>query len=432
MYRNLTAPFTVSELSIALNTSKLNRSPGCDGIPYEFYRQFWEIIAPHFLAMINEVLSNGLLLPSQGKATIRLIPKIPNPKKVTDYRPISLLNTDYKLLASAIAGRLRKTLPFALQNHQKGGVPGRFMHDSLSMYRDVIEHVSQKKKSKNGNRTTAAILAYDLEKAYDLVDRQILWKIMTAMGYPKQFIDWLKTLYSIIELCPLNGSTAVGTVNGAQSVRQGCPLSIHLFAIYIEPLLVRIARNIDGIDIHGERIKVRAYVDDLTVFVSSNADILGACQVIDEYCSWTNARVNKSKTKLLGLGDWAVDNNPRPEQELRRSNVAQVSRASIYDSDIEGSNPITGSPFSPITAANNRISWPVDWITQVTQLKLLGITFTSNISQTTKLNWQSTHQKMIGILTLNNQRNFTFHGCVLFIKQQVLSQAIHIAHVLPC
>jgi hypothetical protein len=106
-------------------------------------------------------------------------------------------------------------------------------------------------------------------KSFTYINRDILWEIMSAMGYPSLYTDWIKTLNSITQLCPRNGSTIVGTINDVQSVRQGCPLSIHLFAIFLEPLLVRLADSIVSFDLHGVQVKVRACVDDLTVFVSS-------------------------------------------------------------------------------------------------------------------------------------------------------------------
>lgn len=70
------------------------------------------------------ILERGAVLPSQGEAAMKLIPKIRNPMRISDYRPISVLNTDYKLIASVLAHRLRKLLPKALQMHQKGGSLG--------------------------------------------------------------------------------------------------------------------------------------------------------------------------------------------------------------------------------------------------------------------------------------------------------------------
>ena len=255
----LVVPFSVEEINNALRATKKNKAQGTDGIPFEFYLKFWDVIGVHFLEMMNCVLEKRKLQPSQGRAAIRLVPKIPTPSKITDYRPISLLNTDYKLIASVLAFRLRKSLQNSLDSHQKGGVPGRYIFDSLCLIRDAIDNTGRKSKEASSLKP-AAIIAYDLEKAYDLVNRDVLWEVMTAMGYPPLFVDWLKTLYSITELCPLNGNDIVGTVDNAQSVRQGCPLSVHLFALYIEPLLVGLSRGIDGIEHYGKRIKVRAYI----------------------------------------------------------------------------------------------------------------------------------------------------------------------------
>jgi len=416
----LVVPFTVEEINNALRATKKNKAPGTDGIPFEFYLKFWDVIGVHFLEMMNCVLGKRKLQPSQGRAAIRLVPKIPTPSKITDYRPISLLNTDYKLIASVLAFRLRKSLQNSLDSHQKGGVPGRYIFDSLCLIRDAIDNTGRKSKEASSLKP-AAIIAYDLEKAYDLVNRDVLWEVMTAMGYPPLFVDWLKTLYSITELCPLNGNDVVGTVDNAQSVRQGCPLSVHLFALYIEPLLVCLSRGIDGIEHYGKRIKVRAYVDDLVVFASSMKDVRRACEIILEFCAWTNARINKGKTKLLGLGSWNIRNFPQ-------SLVAQSAAASAGVPKVNSSIPSK----STLNETRLKRTWPYDWITQVDELKILGITFSSETKTTVKNNWQRQFNIIQNILITNTHRHFTFYGRVLFIKQHVLSQLVHIAHVLPC
>ena len=188
----------------------------------------------------------------------------------------------------------------------------KFIFDSLCLYRDAIEETARKAKIpvKNGNNLIefgAAIISFDLEKAYDLVNRDVLWEILGVMGYPTTFIGWLQTLYAVTTISPLNGNMIVGDIEEAQSLRQGCPLSMHLFAIYIEPLLARLSVNIDGIDLNGQNVAVRGFVDDLVVFASSDYDIVTSCSIVDEFCSWTKARVNKSKSHLLGLGAWDFD-----------------------------------------------------------------------------------------------------------------------------
>ena len=121
------------------------------------------------------------------------------------------------------------------------------------------------------------------------------------MGYPSQFIDRLKPIFSITQLCPLNGSSILGTIDEAQPVRQGCPLSIHLFRINLEPLLVRLSNTVAGYSLNGEGIRVRAYVDDLVVFVSSHIDILRACKTIEEFCAGTKANPGTRRRAGVGL-----------------------------------------------------------------------------------------------------------------------------------
>ena len=398
----ITSPISIQEISRALIDTHANKAPGIDGIPYEFNSKFWVTIGPHFLTMVNYVLENGSVLASQGKAAIRLIPKTLSPKTLSDYRPISLLNCDYKLIASVLANRLRPTLVYTLGEHQKGGVPGRYISDSLCLYRDIIDETSRKSRIKITRDSRpieygAAIIGFDLEKAYDLVNRDVLWEILKEMGYPQTFISWLRALYSTTTLAPLNGKRIVGDIDDVQSIRQGCPLSIHLFAPYIEPLLTRLSLNLDGIELNGCKVAVRGYVDDLAVFAASDYDIVTSCKIIDEFCQWTHARVNKSKSQLLGLGAW--DWESQVEKEL---------------------------------AKHPKRVWPVQWLKPVRSMKLLGINFTSTTASTTELNWENTYNKMVGVLTSNAHRNFTLYGRVIFIKQHVLSLSVYLAHVLPC
>ena len=173
--------------------------------------------------------------------------------------------------------------------HQKGGVPGRYIFDSLCLYRDVIEEAAQRAEGpdfcpythRRREKFGAAIIAFDFEKTYDLVNRGLLWTIMETMGFPSRYVSWLQALYSITVLSPMNGNTPVGDITDVGSLRQGCPLSVHLFAIFIEPLLVALTNNLEGILLHGHKVAVRGFVDDTAVFVKTDKDITTACQLVE-------------------------------------------------------------------------------------------------------------------------------------------------------
>jgi hypothetical protein len=146
-------------------------------------------------------------------------------------------------------------------------------------------------------------LGVHFEKAYDLVNRNVLWKILDVMGYPAIFVRWLQTMYSVADISILNGSEVADTICDIQSIRQGCPLSMHLFALYIEPLLVRLSHVLQGIRVFDQKLTVKAFVDDVTLFLSCDDDVVKAGEVLDLFCQWTRARTNKKKTKALGLGN---------------------------------------------------------------------------------------------------------------------------------
>ena len=110
----ITRTITKQEVKTAVLAMAKNKAPGSDGIPYEFYASFWDLIESHFIEMFQEVLASGCITKSQGRALIRLIPKFRGASSIKDFRPISLLNTDYKIMASSIANRIKKTLPIVI------------------------------------------------------------------------------------------------------------------------------------------------------------------------------------------------------------------------------------------------------------------------------------------------------------------------------
>ena len=114
---------------------------------------------------------------------------------------------------------------------------------------------------------------------------------MEKMGFPLKFIAFVKTLYSVAKANILNGCETSGCIPKTASLRQGFPMSMLLFVIYIEPLLRLISNRIVGIHIPGGVVKVRALVDDLAVFISSDSDLFSSCETLDEYCEWSGAKV---------------------------------------------------------------------------------------------------------------------------------------------
>ena len=114
-------------LSVLRNMPK-NKSPGNDGITSEFYLFFWNIIGFFVLEVLNTGLKTGQMSSSQRQAVITLIEKEgKDRRKLINWRPISLLNVDYKIASKVLAQRICSVLPTLIHADQNGFVKGRYI-----------------------------------------------------------------------------------------------------------------------------------------------------------------------------------------------------------------------------------------------------------------------------------------------------------------
>ena len=123
---------TKDELFQSLKNMKKDASPGQDGLTVTFYLQFWNLISDIFFKAMQHAQTTGLLLPSMRCGVIRLIPKkAKDLTYVKNWRPITLLNVDYKLISKTLATRLASVLPQFIGVDQRGFVKGRFIGDNV-------------------------------------------------------------------------------------------------------------------------------------------------------------------------------------------------------------------------------------------------------------------------------------------------------------
>ena len=123
---------TIKECSEALNKFQNNKTPGSDGLTIEFYRHFWNFVALFMVDSFNYGFGNRHLSISQRLGIISLIPKKDkNVEYLKNWRPVSLLNSDYKIATNAIALRMEKVLPKIIHESQTGYVKGRYIGESI-------------------------------------------------------------------------------------------------------------------------------------------------------------------------------------------------------------------------------------------------------------------------------------------------------------
>ncbi|KAJ8391034.1 hypothetical protein AAFF_G00096550 [Aldrovandia affinis] len=261
------ADVTLEEVREALMGLRDGRAPGHDGLPKECYVAFWHLLGPDLLEVYRTLLKGGALSASMQKGVLVLLHKGGDRAELGNWRPLTLLTTDYKVLAKVATARLRRVMGGLVSQDQTCGVPGRSCSWNLILLRDVLDWVDER-------NLPLALVSIDQEKAFDRVQHGFLFGVLGRMGFGPRFIGWVRTLYAGAYSCVQVNGFLSGAVEQAGGVRQGCPLSPLLYVLFMEPFaeLVRRDPGVDGVRLPGaagEVLKIQQYVDDTTLFVSA-------------------------------------------------------------------------------------------------------------------------------------------------------------------
>jgi len=303
--------FTAACLHAALCATKNGKAPGSDGLPYEVYKALWPVAKDLLVAAANAALDAAMdssLPPGQPaswrEGIISLFYKGKGPRdQLASYRPISLLNADYKVVTKAIAARLQAPLAFAISPMQTAFLQGRQISSNVLYHLCSAISLSQQQQP-------AALLILDLEKAYDRVDRPFTLRVAEALGFGPGMMAMLR-----MAMAP---ARAAVTVNGLLSdwiqvhggLWQGDSLSPVLWAMYLQPLTAYLQSQRDSGVLRtpkladGDPAPAAAHHADDTKLLVQDADIDGpvAMAAVNLFCQAANAKVNVGKCKGVALG----------------------------------------------------------------------------------------------------------------------------------
>ena len=152
-------------------------------IGYEFYSKVWDVIAAQFVEVIQVQLNRGRLVKSNTVGATRLVPKVEGVPRVDELRPITLLNTDYKLLTKLMVLRIKPVLPRVIKSSQICNVGARNILFGAQNILSTVEYI----KNKN---IGAALVSLDFFKAYDRVFLPFLLKVLDRMNFGGKFCGW--------------------------------------------------------------------------------------------------------------------------------------------------------------------------------------------------------------------------------------------------
>jgi hypothetical protein len=128
----LILPFQKEEIDSIVSNLPNEKSPGLDGFNTEFLKKCWPVIKEEFYGMCFDFFDHSLCIQSINGSYITLIPKVPNPEIVNDYRPISLVNSSIKLITKILANRLQNVILQLTHQNQYGFLKNRSIQDCLS------------------------------------------------------------------------------------------------------------------------------------------------------------------------------------------------------------------------------------------------------------------------------------------------------------
>lgn len=375
---------TYTELLFCLKKASNNTSPGFDGYTYEFFKFFWKDLGHFMLRAINYGFEKGELSVSQKQGVITCIPKGDKDKQyLKNWRPISLLNTTYKLASACIAERLKKILPCLINEDQTGFISGRYIGENIRLLYDVINYVEK-------NNMSGLLLLIDFEKAFDSVSWDFLLKVLDFFNFGYSFKTWIEVFYRNIESCVIVNGHLSEWFMLQRGCRQGDPLSPYLFILCAEILavLIRNEKNITGIKIGDTELRISQYADDTSVLLDGSEKSLKTClKLLKFYADASGLCINMDKTQVVWIGS-------------KKDSTDKLCK-------------------------EYKLSWDNSCF------KVLGIKFPKKLDEIVEINYRDKIEEIKKLLLNWSKRNLTPLGRITVIKSLALSKITHLMLSLP-
>lgn len=361
-----------------MNSFENNKSPGIDGLGKSFYLRFWPTIGEDLVEVLNNIYLQGELTNTMKSSIITMIYKNKGDyEDLKQWRPISLLCFDYKIIAKFLTNNLATVINKLIDPSQTGAGPDKVIFDNLFSINSILEYMDV-------NELDGILISFDQEKAFDRVEHLFITEVLKAMNLPVNFITWVGILYKNINSKVQVNGLLTDIVPITRSIRQGCPLSMSLYALIIETLAssIRHNNNIKGIHIPNthNNTKLFQHADDCSIISTDISDYDQLTKEFKNFGRVSGSKINEHKTEILKIGNPDTINHPHIHHQVKD------------------------------------------------KVKVLGIWFGKDHRNT---NWLQVQNKVKIQFEKWRNRSLSFKHKVLIINTYILSKILYVARIVP-
>ncbi|KAF1324660.1 Rxlr effector protein, partial [Globisporangium splendens] len=307
--QDLMAPITEKEVREAIAALHRHKAGGVDSLNNDFYKDCEGVMVDVLVREFNNIQRGATMPRSFGQGIVIPLRKKGDSPNPLDYRPITLLTTTYKLFAKVLATRLQDILLWIIGEAQQGFVRDRLMENAILIMQAALDKAYH--NNGEGLDDAPGIAMLDFMKAYDTLDRDFLYLVLSKFGFGRQFVDLVRRMHS--------DTTAQYLVNGEVSrewevksgIRQGCPLAPLLFIVAAEILALAVQQDphLEGIRVTrsgAEPHLISTFVDDSAVFLKQGKQLPRLMQLLSEFGQQSGLHVQPTKSSYICLNTAVV------------------------------------------------------------------------------------------------------------------------------
>ena len=237
----LDQPIQEGEIFDAIMALKLNKMPGCDGLTLASYCKFYKLLKELLINVYKKATVDHKLNLTALLGAINLIPKkAKDDTLVKNWRPITLLNYDYKIISKLIANRLESVIASLIGSQQTGFLKNRSIHQNILKTMEIISYLNRKNKP-------GIIAIIDFEKCFDRIEHKAIRGALKYFNFGDYFIDLVFLLFTNMRLFNTNNGFSSKFLNKKRGINQGCNASPGIYLLCSEVMAHLLKNRLKGI-----------------------------------------------------------------------------------------------------------------------------------------------------------------------------------------